>query len=103
MEPQKNLSGLRQFAHVVWEAGGILRIPDEKLTSVLLSFNDLPDLEEKIIRLRYGIDDGCPKTLEEVSEIFQLTRERVRQIEAKAIRKMRHPVRVERLKGLIGE
>ena len=47
--------------------------------------------EEKVIRLRFGLGDGCPRTLEEVGQIFNITRERVRQIEAKALKKLRHP------------
>ncbi len=54
--------------------------------------------EEKVIRLRYGIDDGRPRTLEEVGKEFNVTRERIRQIEAKALRKLRHPHRSKRLK-----
>ena len=55
--------------------------------------NTLTTREAKVIRLRFGIDDGCPRTLEEVGEIFNVTRERVRQIEAKALSKLRHPSR----------
>jgi RNA polymerase primary sigma factor len=55
--------------------------------------------EEKVIRLRFGLGDGTPRTLEEVGSIFQVTRERVRQIEAKALRKLRHPSRCRKLKG----
>jgi RNA polymerase primary sigma factor len=55
--------------------------------------------EEKVIRLRFGLGDGTPRTLEEVGSIFQVTRERVRQIEAKALRKLMHPSRARKLKG----
>jgi RNA polymerase primary sigma factor len=55
--------------------------------------------EEKVIRLRFGLGDGTPRTLEEVGSIFQVTRERVRQIEAKALRKLQHPSRSRKLKG----
>lgn len=58
---------------------------------------ELTDKEEKIIRLRYGIDDGIPRTLEEVGDMYGVTRERIRQIESKAIRRMRAPQRVRRL------
>lgn len=58
---------------------------------------DLPKREEKIIRLRFGLNDGMPKTLEEVGRMFNITRERVRQIEAKALKKLRHPTRLRKL------
>ena len=54
--------------------------------------------EDKVLRLRYGIDDGRPRTLEEVGKEFNVTRERIRQIEAKALRKLRHPSRSKRLR-----
>ena len=57
--------------------------------------------EEKVVRLRFGIGDGFPRTLEEVGSIFNVTRERVRQIEAKALRKLRHPSRSDVLRGYI--
>jgi RNA polymerase primary sigma factor len=57
--------------------------------------------EEKVIRLRFGLGDGTPRTLEEVGKIFKVTRERVRQIEAKALRKLTHPSRSRKLQGYI--
>jgi DNA-binding CsgD family transcriptional regulator len=57
--------------------------------------------EREIIKLRYGIGDGYTYTLEEVGRIFKVTRERVRQVEAKAIRKLQHPVRARKLMGFV--
>jgi RNA polymerase primary sigma factor len=68
----------------------------DQLTKVL---STLSRREEKVIRLRFGLGDGTPRTLEEVGTIFKVTRERVRQIEAKALRKLRHPSRSRKLKG----
>ncbi|MBS7262185.1 MAG: RNA polymerase sigma factor RpoD [Eubacteriales bacterium] len=67
----------------------------EQLTKVL---DTLTPREEKVLRLRYGLDDGRARTLEEVGRKFNVTRERIRQIEAKALRKLRHPSRSKRLK-----
>ncbi|MFB3895257.1 MAG: RNA polymerase sigma factor RpoD [bacterium] len=63
----------------------------------------LTEREEKVLRLRFGIGDGYPRTLEEVGAIFNVTRERVRQIETKALRKLRHPTRSKRLREFIEE
>ena len=70
----------------------------EQLLGVL---DTLTPREEKVLRLRYGIDDGRPRTLEEVGKEFNVTRERIRQIEAKALRKLRHPSRSKRLKDFL--
>lgn len=59
----------------------------------------LTSKEEKIVRLRFGIDNETEKTLEEVGKVFDVTRERVRQIEKKALKKLRHPSRSKKLKG----
>ncbi len=69
----------------------------EKLNEVL---SVLSKREEKVLRLRFGLGDGSPRTLEEVGQIFNITRERVRQIEAKALKKLQHPVRLRRFAQL---
>ena len=70
----------------------------EQLAEVLKT---LTPREESVLRLRFGLDDGRPRTLEEVGKEFQVTRERIRQIEAKALRKLRHPSRSKKLKDFI--
>jgi RNA polymerase primary sigma factor len=70
----------------------------ERIENVL---STLTFREREIIKLRYGIGDGYTYTLEEVGRIFRVTRERVRQIEAKAVRKLQHPVRARRLGGFL--
>jgi len=76
-------------------AFGMLQSHLEKILSTL------SQREERVIRLRFGIGDGCPRTLEEVGAIFNVTRERIRQIEAKALRKLRHPSRSKKLRGYV--
>jgi RNA polymerase primary sigma factor len=80
-------SPAKQAAHAMLE---------DRMSRVL---STLTRREEKVIRLRFGLGDGTPRTLEEVGTIFKVTRERVRQIEAKALRKLRHPSRSRKLKG----
>jgi len=70
----------------------------EQLIDVL---DTLTDREEKVLRLRFGLDDGRARTLEEVGKEFNVTRERIRQIEAKALRKLRHPSRSKKLKDYL--
>ena len=72
----------------------------EEIGDVLLT---LTEREEQVLRLRFGLDDGSPKTLEEVGQMFGVTRERIRQIEAKALRKLRHPSRSRKLKDFLNE
>ena len=71
-----------------------------ELVSVLAS---LTPREQKVLSLRFGLEDGRPRTLEELGQEFHVTRERVRQIEAKALRKLRHPSRAKRLRDYLEE
>jgi RNA polymerase primary sigma factor len=70
----------------------------EQLDEVLKT---LTDREQKVLRLRFGLDDGRARTLEEVGQKFGVTRERIRQIEAKTLRKLRHPSRSKKLKDYL--
>jgi len=72
----------------------------DEISEVLLT---LTEREEKVIRLRFGLEDGKSRTLEEVGQMFGVTRERIRQIEAKALRKLRHPSRSRKLKDYLGD
>ena len=82
-------------------------VPEEYATIEMLKeelqgvLGTLTDREEKVLRLRFGLDDGQCRTLEEVGQIFGVTRERIRQIEAKALRKLRHPSRSRKLKDFL--
>ncbi|MDY6969205.1 MAG: RNA polymerase sigma factor RpoD [Spirochaetota bacterium] len=74
------------------------RLLSEQIDSVL---NTLPAREQKVLRMRFGLDDGYSHTLEEVGYVFKVTRERIRQIEAKALRRLRHPTRARKLKDYL--
>jgi len=76
----------------------VMQLLKEQLFNCLYTLNPR---EEMVLRLRYGLDDGHPRTLEEVGREFEVTRERIRQIEAKALRKLRHPNRSRKLKDYI--
>ena len=70
----------------------------EQLVDVL---GTLTEREQKVLKLRFGLEDGRARTLEEVGKTFDVTRERIRQIEAKALRKLRHPTRSKKLKDYL--
>jgi RNA polymerase primary sigma factor len=72
----------------------------EQVEGVLLT---LSDRERRVLEERFGLKDGKPKTLEEVGRMFAVTRERIRQIEAKALRKLRHPSRGNKLRDYLGD
>ena len=82
-------------------------VPAEAAASTLLKeqlgevLNTLTDREQKVLRLRFGMNDGRARTLEEVGKEFDVTRERIRQIEAKALRKLRHPSRSRKLRDYL--
>ena len=80
------------------EESAAITILKEQLTEVL---DTLTPREEKVLRLRFGLDDGRARTLEEVGREFNVTRERIRQIEAKALRKLRHPSRSKKLRDFL--
>ncbi|HZV34551.1 MAG TPA: RNA polymerase sigma factor RpoD [Verrucomicrobiae bacterium] len=75
-----------------------LALLKDKMCNVLSS---LSQRERKVLEMRYGLGDGCSRTLEEVGRQFNVTRERIRQIESKALRKMRHPTRIRQLQGFL--
>ncbi|HWQ92803.1 MAG TPA: sigma-70 family RNA polymerase sigma factor, partial [Clostridia bacterium] len=70
----------------------------ERLADVLTL---LSARERKILEMRFGLVDGCGHTLEEIGNLYRLTRERIRQIEARALRKLRHPTRARHLQGFL--
>ncbi len=82
-------------------------VPADQATFTLLheqlmeALGTLTEREQKVLKLRFGLDDGRPRTLEEVGKEFNVTRERIRQIEAKALRKLRHPSRSKKLKDYL--
>ena len=83
--------------HMV-DSGTGVDIEDEK---TLLFLVLIAERERQVVRLRFGLADGRARTLEEVGKEFNVTRERIRQIEAKALRKLRHPTRSKRLKDFL--
>lgn len=100
-EEDSHLGDFIQDEHVAVPAdAAAFTLLHEQLMEVL---DTLTDREQKVLRLRFGLDDGRPRTLEEVGRQFNVTRERIRQIEAKALRKLRHPSRSRKLKDYLDD
>lgn len=100
-EGDSHLSDLIEDRTQISPAEAIITANVQKRTAQVL--RTLSPREEKIIRMRFGMEDGSEHTLEEVGRAFSVTRERIRQIEAKALRKLRHPSRSEKLKSFFDE
>ena len=103
----RQLSGSEFFASAtVNEAEEVLFVADAAAFSMLKEqlvdvLGTLTEREQKVLKLRFGLDDGLARTLEEVGKEFDVTRESIRQIEAKALRKLRHPTRSKKLKDYL--
>lgn len=98
-EDDSNLGDFVADSNVVTPEGNVESVMLRQHIDTLL--NDLKDRERQVIVLRFGLEDGHPRTLEEVGREFNVTRERIRQIEAKALRKLRNPVRSKRIKDFL--
>ena len=98
-EGDSHLGDLIEDQSGVSPADAVIHVNLQERTAKVL--HTLTPREEKILRMRFGMDDGSEHTLEEVGQMFAVTRERIRQIEAKALRKLRHPSRSSKLRLLM--
>jgi RNA polymerase primary sigma factor len=98
-EEDSHLGDFIEDKQVVSPVESIIGLSLREQTNKVL--NTLTPREEKVLRLRFGLSDGCEHTLEEVGQDFAVTRERIRQIEAKALRKLRHPSRSKKLRSFL--
>jgi RNA polymerase primary sigma factor len=98
-EDDSHLGDFIEDRGVVSPADAVININLKEMTEQVL--NMLTPREERIIKMRFGLEDGTEHTLEEVGQKFGVTRERIRQIEAKALRKLRHPSRSRQLRAFV--
>src|ERR1019366_5267112 len=98
-EGDSHLGELIEDRAVISPAEAVINVNLKEHTANVL--RTLTPREEKIIKMRFGLEDGSEKTLEEVGQSFALTRDRIRQIEARALRKLRHPSRCRQLKSFL--
>ena len=94
-----HISDLIEDRALVSPAEAVINVNLKERTEQVL--RSLSPREEKVVKMRFGLEDGSEHTLEEVGRVFAVTRERIRQIEAKALRKLRHPSRSKRLKSFV--
>ena len=99
-EEESHLGDFIEDQQQVSPAEAVINLNLRSQTSQVLQ--SLSPREEKVIKMRFGLEDGNEHTLEEVGQRFAVTRERIRQIEAKALRKLRHPRRSRRLQAFVG-
>ncbi len=98
-EDESHLGDFLEDQEQVSPADAVINLNLRSQTAQVLK--SLTPREEKVIKMRFGLDDGSEHTLEEVGQSFAVTRERIRQIEAKALRKLRHPSRSRRLRQFV--
>ena len=98
-EEDSHLGDFIEDRQVVSPAEAVININLKEMTESVLK--TLTPREEKVIKMRFGLDNGSDHTLEEVGQNFAVTRERIRQIEAKALRKLRHPSRSRKLRPFL--
>src|SRR5713226_2561642 len=100
-EGDSHLGDFVQDRTVISPAEAVINVNLKEQTAHVL--HTLTSREEKIMKMRFGLEDGSEHTLEEVGRSFAVTRERIRQIEAKALRKLRHPSRSLKLRAFLGD
>jgi RNA polymerase primary sigma factor len=100
-EEDSHLGDFIEDRGVVSPADAVININLKEMTEQVL--NMLTPREERVIKMRFGLEDGTEHTLEEVGQAFGVTRERIRQIEAKALRKLRHPSRSRQLRAFLAD
>jgi RNA polymerase primary sigma factor len=98
-EEDSHLGDFIEDRQAVSPSEAVISVNLKEYTSQVL--RTLTPREERVIKMRFGLEDGSEHTLEEVGQSFQVTRERIRQIEAKALRKLRHPSRSRKLKAFV--
>ena len=99
VRPVSHLGDFIEDRQAVSPSEAVISVNLKEYTSQVL--RTLTPREERVIKMRFGLEDGSEHTLEEVGQSFQVTRERIRQIEAKALRKLRHPSRSRKLKAFV--
>ena len=103
LKPAEDAFWLDSGNLTVDETVDVLRVDRMQRGAIEEALEELNDRERQVVRLRFGLDDGQVRTLEEVGREFGVTRERIRQIESKTLAKLRHPTRSQRLRDYLEE